>query len=132
MSQQRKLTKAQEKSIARKVLNGVPYSKIAPLFDITIPSVKHIANKYGVNSKRAEPAQLKNARIKRHKAMQKHKTSICNCRERFVRLIKKHEMEAEKKAEKSLKNGRFIMYGFWKATGVHMREIMGEVRRVSG
>lgn len=46
----------------------------------------------------------------------------------FLAIIKKHELEAESKAEKSHERGKFIMYGYWKAIGVHMRKIHREVR----
>jgi hypothetical protein len=49
--------------------------------------------------------------------------------EKILKIIKDHETEAERKAESSLERGKFIMFGYWKAIGVHMRRLSREIRK---
>lgn len=50
-------------------------------------------------------------------------------RDVVLKLIKKHELEAEYKATNSLERGKFMMYGYWKAIGVHMRRLFREMQK---
>lgn len=52
--------------------------------------------------------------------------------DRILKLIRKHEQEAEQKAQKSHDKGKFIMYGYWKAIGVHMRKLHREFKKLGG
>lgn len=45
----------------------------------------------------------------------------------ILEILDRHIDEAEGKANKSLSRRKYMMYGYWKAIGVHLRKIKREI-----
>jgi hypothetical protein len=48
---------------------------------------------------------------------------------RALEIIDKHISEAETKADNSYNRRKWMMFGYWKAIGVHLRKIRREIER---
>jgi len=47
-------------------------------------------------------------------------------------ILKRHIAEAEYKARVSQERHKYMMYGYWKAIGVHLRKVLRELKKAEG